>query len=69
MGKALAIQTSKASKLGLAVVGATRAFSGKPNTGKAGIHTSNVNKARAVDDSLFARNNGKLKIVTLRSHC
>jgi 5-aminolevulinate synthase len=52
MGKALAVQTAKAGKMGLggvASVAAIRAFSGKVSTGKAKLHTSRSVEARAVD--------------------
>lgn len=58
MGKALAVQTAKSGRVGLggaAALGAIRAFSGK--TGKARIHTSQHRDARAVEDTLFGREN------------
>ncbi|CZT50591.1 5-aminolevulinate synthase, mitochondrial precursor [Rhynchosporium secalis] len=58
MGKALAVQTAKSTKVGLggvAALGAVRAFSGKVASGKAKLHTSRTNDARAVDDTLFGR--------------
>lgn len=61
MGKALAIQAAKTSKVGLggvAAIGAIRAFSGKLSTGKARLHTTRPNEARAVEDTLFGRDNG-----------
>jgi 5-aminolevulinate synthase len=61
MGKALAVQTAKSGKVGLggvAALGAIRAFSGKAGTGKARLHTSNHREARAVEDTLFGRENG-----------
>ena len=65
MGKALAVQTAKSSRVGLggvAAIGAIRAFSGKVNSGKAKIHTSRPLEARAVEDTLFGREKGKLTI-------
>lgn len=59
MGKALAVQTAKSGRVGLggaAALGAIRAFSGK--SGKARIHTSQHRDARAVEDTLFGRENG-----------
>ncbi|PSS22569.1 hypothetical protein M430DRAFT_57864 [Amorphotheca resinae ATCC 22711] len=56
MGKALAIQTAKSSKLGLggvAAIGAMRAFSGK--VGKAKLHTTRSQEARALEDTIFGR--------------
>ncbi|RDW84559.1 5-aminolevulinate synthase [Coleophoma cylindrospora] len=56
MGKAMAVQTAKAGKVGLggmAAIGALRAFSGKVNSGKAKLHTSRSNAATAVDAPLF----------------
>ncbi|KAH8812129.1 pyridoxal phosphate-dependent transferase [Xylogone sp. PMI_703] len=56
MGKALAVQTAKATKLGrggVAAVSAVRAFSGKSHAGKARIHTSRSFEARAVEDTLL----------------
>jgi 5-aminolevulinate synthase len=61
MGKALAVQTAKSGKVGLggvAALGAIRAFSGKTGTGKARLHTSPNREARAVEDTLFGRENG-----------
>lgn len=59
MGKALAVQTAKSSKVGglggVAALRAIRAFSGKAGAGKAKLHTSRSNEARAVDDGLFGR--------------
>ncbi|KAH9213187.1 pyridoxal phosphate-dependent transferase [Leptodontidium sp. 2 PMI_412] len=58
MGKALAVQTAKSSKVGLggvAALGAIRAFSGKVSSGKAKLHTSRSHEARALDDTLFGR--------------
>ena len=63
MGKALAVQTAKSGKVGLggvAALGAIRAFSGKVSTGKARLHTSRPHEARAVEDTLFGRENGTL---------
>jgi 5-aminolevulinate synthase len=59
MGKALAIQTAKSSKLGLggvAAIGAMRAFSGK--VGKAKLHTTRSQEARALEDTIFGRDKG-----------
>ncbi|RDW60022.1 5-aminolevulinate synthase [Coleophoma crateriformis] len=56
MGKAMAVQTAKAGKVGLggmAAIGALRAFSGKVSSGKAKLHTSRSNAATAVDAPLF----------------
>lgn len=61
MGKALAVQTAKHSKVGLggvAALGAIRMFSGK--TGKAKLHTSQHHEARAMEDTLFGREHGKI---------
>lgn len=57
MGKAMAVQTAKSSKLGLGVA-AFRTFCGKAHTGKARIHTSRPSEARAVEDTLFGREKG-----------
>lgn len=59
MGKALAVQTAKSSKVGLggvAAIGAIRAFSGKASSGKAKLHTSQHHEARAVDTMVFSKN-------------
>jgi 5-aminolevulinate synthase len=61
MGKALAVQTAKSSKMGLggvAAIGAMRAFSGK--AGRAKLHTSRAREARALEDTVFGRDNGAL---------
>ncbi|KAG9239744.1 mitochondrial putative 5-aminolevulinate synthase [Amylocarpus encephaloides] len=63
MGKALAVQTGKAAHVGLggaAAIGAIRAFTGKSGsnksvTGKARIHTTRPQEARAIEDTLFGR--------------
>ncbi|KAJ8065596.1 hypothetical protein OCU04_006272 [Sclerotinia nivalis] len=58
MGKALAVQTAKAGKVGfggVAAMRAIRAFSGKVSTGKAKLHTSRSHEARAVEDTVFGR--------------
>jgi 5-aminolevulinate synthase len=63
MGKALAVQTAKSSKVGLggvAAIGAIRAFSGKISAGKAKLHTSQHHEARAVEDPLFGRDKGMI---------
>lgn len=62
MGTALAVQTAKAGKMafrGAASIRAIRAFSGKAHSGKAKLHTSTSNDARAVDDALFVKDKGK----------
>lgn len=64
MGKALAVQTAKSSKVGLggvAAIGAIRAFSGKASSGKAKLHTSQHHEARAVDTMLFSKNGTIIK--------
>jgi 5-aminolevulinate synthase len=61
MGKALAVQTAKSSKVGfggVAAIGAIRAFSGRVASGKANLHTSQHHEARAVEDTLFGRESG-----------
>jgi hypothetical protein len=61
MGKALAIQSVKSNKIGLAAVaglGAVRSIHNKVSEGKARLHTSRPHEARAVDDSLFGRDKG-----------
>ncbi|ESZ97658.1 putative 5-aminolevulinate synthase, mitochondrial [Sclerotinia borealis F-4128] len=58
MGKALAVQTAKAGKVGFGGVAAMkviRAFSSKVSTGKAKLHTSRSHEARAVEDTVFGR--------------
>jgi 5-aminolevulinate synthase len=63
MGHALAIQSAKSGKVGLgavAALGAVRAFSGKVGSGKARLHTSRPNEARAVEAGLFGNENGEL---------
>ena len=63
MGKALAVQTAKSGKVGfggVAALGAIRAFTGKVNSGKAKLHTTRSHEARAVEGSLFVRENGAL---------
>ncbi|KAH8647057.1 pyridoxal phosphate-dependent transferase [Tricladium varicosporioides] len=58
MGQALAVQTAKSGKVGLsgvAALGAIRAFTNKASTGKARLHTSRSEKARAIEDTLFGR--------------
>ncbi|THV48035.1 hypothetical protein BGAL_0272g00140 [Botrytis galanthina] len=60
MGKALAVQTAKAGKVGfggVTAMKAIRAFSGKVSTGKAKLHTSRSHEARAVEDTVFGREN------------
>tara|TARA_R110002060_G_scaffold49112_1_gene60113 strand:+ start:71 stop:325 length:255 start_codon:yes stop_codon:yes gene_type:complete len=67
MGKALAVQTAKTSKVGLggvAALGAIRAFSGKISSGKAKLHTSRSHEARALDDTLFGREGWLIRIST-----
>ncbi|RAL58506.1 hypothetical protein DID88_004010 [Monilinia fructigena] len=57
-GKALAVQTAKAGKVGfggIAAMKAIRAFSGKVSNGKAKLHTSRSHEARAVEDTVFGR--------------
>jgi len=64
MGKALAVQSSKAAGMGMggaAAIGAMRAFSGKINAGKAKLHTSRSVEARAVDG--FVAENGENNVV------
>lgn len=66
MGKALAVQSAKAGKVGLggvAAAGAIRAFSGKVTSGKAKLHTSRAYDARAVEGSLFVNDKGKTHIL------
>lgn len=61
MGQALAVQTAKSGKVGLggvAALGAIRAFTNKASTGKARLHTSRSEKARAIEDTLFGRDRG-----------
>lgn len=64
MGKALAVQTAKTSKVGMggvAAIGPIRAFTGKSGnngTGKARIHTTRPREARAIEDTLFNRERG-----------
>lgn len=62
MGKALAVQSVKNSKLGglggAAAIGAIRAFSGKVNSGKAKLHTTGVKEARAME-GIFVNDNGE----------
>lgn len=56
MGKAMAVQTAKAGKMGLggiAAIGAVRTFTNK--TGRARLHTSRVREARPMEDTLFGR--------------
>lgn len=68
MGKALAIQTAKSGKMGVAGAGAVaaiRAFSGKVNTGKAKLHTSRSQEARAVE-GIFANDKGMSMHVSAR---
>lgn len=63
MGKALAVQTAKAGKVGFGGVAAMktiRAFSGKVSTGKAKLHTSRPYEARAVEDTVFGHESGML---------
>jgi len=63
MGKAMAHQSAKSGKIGLggvAAIGAVRAFTNKPSAGKARLHTSRTHAARAVEDTLFGRDNGML---------
>ena len=48
MGKAMAVQTAKNR-----TAGSARAFSGHSKTGKAKIHTTRTQEARAVDRPLF----------------
>lgn len=60
MGKALAIQSVKHSKLGGyggAAASAIRAFSGKVNSGKAKLHTTSSKDARAME-GIFVNGNG-----------
>ena len=63
MGKALAVQTAKHSKLGLGAMAgltAVRAFSGKVNSGKAKLHTSRAQEARAMEGTFFGGDKGTL---------
>lgn len=65
MGKALAIQTAKAGKMGFggaAAMTVIRAFSGKANSGKARLHTSRPQEARALDDTTFGRDAGRFTV-------
>lgn len=55
MGKALAVQTAK---YGMAA--SFRAFSGAGKAGKARIHTSRNQEARAVDRPVLGRDNGTI---------
>lgn len=52
MGKALAVQTAKTGQYGLggaAAIGAIRAMSSKLSSGKAKLHTSRSQDAKALD--------------------
>ncbi|KXJ94735.1 5-aminolevulinate synthase [Microdochium bolleyi] len=64
MGKALAIQSSRLGKAGMAAsatVAGLRHFSALYKSGKAGIHTSRAHDARPVEAPIFApRENGHL---------
>lgn len=63
MGKALAIQTAKHGRYGLggvAALGALGAVSGRVSVGKAKLHTSRPQEARAVEDTIFGREKGEL---------
>lgn len=69
MGKALAVQTAKAAKVGFGGVTSTKAirgFSGKVSTGKAKLHTSRSNEARAVEDTVFGRENGMFLLCSVQ---
>lgn len=62
MGKALAVQTAKNSKMGLggaAAIGAVRAMSGKVSSGKAKLHTSRPTGAKAME-GIFLNGKGML---------
>ncbi|KAK6843622.1 5-aminolevulinate synthase [Apiospora arundinis] len=54
MGKALAIQSSRVGVTAPTAVAGMRSFSGHAKSGKAKIHTSRPNEARAVDAPLLA---------------
>jgi hypothetical protein len=64
MGKALAMQTAKNSKLGglggVAALGAIRAFTGKAGSGKAKLHTTSSKEARPIEGAVFGRDSGML---------
>jgi 5-aminolevulinate synthase len=64
MGKALAVQTAKTGKMGLGGAAAIRAFSGKVNSGKAKLHTSRPQEARAVE-GIFVNEKGTCLIYAL----
>ena len=71
MGKALAVQTAKAGKVGfggVTAMKAIRAFSGKVSSGKAKLHTSRSHEARAVEDNVFGRENG-MRFLFRAPHC
>jgi len=62
MGKALAVQTAKQSKMGLGAVAGlagVRTFSGKVNSGKAKLHTSRAQEARAMEGTFFGGDKGR----------
>jgi 5-aminolevulinate synthase len=64
MGKAMAVQTAQAGKMGLgsvAAMGAMRSFTGK--TGRARLHTSRTHEARPVEDTIFGREKSTLKLL------
>lgn len=63
MGKAMAVQTAQAGKMGLggvAAMGAMRSFTGK--TGRARLHTSRAHEARPMEDTIFGREKSTLKL-------
>jgi hypothetical protein len=63
MSKALAVQTAKTGQYGLggaATIGAIRAMSSKIGSGKARLHTSRPQDARAVDTPIFSGDKGEL---------
>jgi 5-aminolevulinate synthase len=68
MGKALAVQTAKTGKMGLGSAAAVRAFSGKVNSGKAKLHTSRAQEARAVE-GIFVNEKGMCFIHALGLGC
>ena len=66
MGKALAVQTAKTSKMGLggvAALGAIRAFTGKAGSGKAQLHTTRSQEARPIEDTILGRESGMFVVL------
>lgn len=68
MGKALAVQTAKAGKMGLGGAAAIRTFSGRVNSGKAKLHTSRPYEARAVE-GILVNEKGKCFIYATKRRC